>query len=81
LKAIKSGKHVLVEKPMTNIIDETKSLIKAAKAQGVHLTVDFVERFNPAVAEAIDIISRGEIGDVILTHARRVSRRPSESAM
>lgn len=76
LKAIKAGKHVLVEKPMTNTIDEAKSLIKAAEAHGVHLAVGFVERFNPAVREAMKIISRREIGEVILAHARRVSRRP-----
>jgi UDP-N-acetylglucosamine 3-dehydrogenase len=29
--AIENGKHVLVEKPMTNTVDETKNLIRAAK--------------------------------------------------
>lgn len=76
LTAIESGKHVLVEKPMTNTIDEAKNLIKAAKAHGVHLSVGFIERFNPAISKAVEIISRGEIGDVILAHTRRVSRRP-----
>ena len=46
LKAIKSGKHVLVEKPRTNNIEEAKSLITTAESQGVHLAVGFVERFN-----------------------------------
>jgi UDP-N-acetylglucosamine 3-dehydrogenase len=76
LTAIEAGKHVLVEKPMTDTIDEAKSLIRAAEAQGVYLAVGFVERFNPAVNEAIKKISEGDIGDVILAHARRVSRRP-----
>lgn len=76
LNAIQTGKHVLVEKPMTDTIDEAKSLIRAAEAQGVYLAVGFVERFNPAVNETIKKISEGEIGDVILAHARRVSRRP-----
>jgi UDP-N-acetylglucosamine 3-dehydrogenase len=76
LTAIKTGKHVLVEKPMTNTIDEAKSLIKSAEAKGVYLAVGFVERFNPAVDETIKKISEGEIGEVILAHARRVSRRP-----
>ncbi len=75
-KAIEMGKHVLVEKPMTNTIDEAKSLIKAARGKGVYLSVGFVERFNPAVEEAMRIISRGEVGEVILAHTRRVSRRP-----
>jgi len=76
LTAIKAGKHVLVEKPMTDTTDEAESLIRAAEAQGVYLAVGFVERFNPAVNETIKKISEGKIGEVILAHARRVSRRP-----
>jgi UDP-N-acetylglucosamine 3-dehydrogenase len=76
LAAIEAGKHVLVEKPMTNTIEEAETLIRAAEKQGVHLSVGFIERFNPAIREGMKIISRGEIGDVILAHTRRVSRRP-----
>jgi UDP-N-acetylglucosamine 3-dehydrogenase len=76
LAAIESGKHILVEKPMTNTVEEAETLIRAAEKQGVHLSVGFVERFNPAIREGMKIISRGEIGDVILAHTRRVSRRP-----
>jgi len=76
LTAIEAGKHVLVEKPMTDTIDEAKGLIRAAEAHGVYLAVGFVERFNPAVNETIKKISEGAIGEVILAHARRVSRRP-----
>jgi len=76
LRAIQAGKHVLVEKPMTNTLEEAEDLITAARRQGVHLVVGFIERFNPAVSEAVKLVSSGEIGDVILAHARRVSRRP-----
>jgi len=76
LQAIECGKHVLVEKPMTDTVQEAKTLINAAKKQGVHLTVGFVERFNPAVQEACRRIAADEIGDVILAHTRRLSQRP-----
>ena len=76
LKAIKYGKHVLVEKPMTNTVTQARNLIKASKKLGVTLTVGFVERFNPAIQEAYRLISQGEIGDVLLAHTRRVSRSP-----
>jgi UDP-N-acetylglucosamine 3-dehydrogenase len=76
LRAIEGGKHVLVEKPMTNTLDEANTLIRAADRMGVHLSVGFVERFNPAVTRAFQLIEEGEIGDVILAHTRRVSRRP-----
>lgn len=76
LAAIKNGKHVLVEKPMTNTLEEAITLIKAATTKKIQLTVGFVERFNPAVQEAYNIINRKEVGEVILAHTRRVSRRP-----
>ena len=76
LRAIEAGKHVLVEKPMTNTLKEAKTLIRAAKKHGVHLTVGFVERFNPAVREAMRVVDEGTIGRVILAHTRRVSRWP-----
>jgi UDP-N-acetylglucosamine 3-dehydrogenase len=76
LRAIEAGKHVLVEKPMTNTIEEAKTLIRAAENNGVHLSVGFVERFNPAVQEAYRLISEGAIGNIILAHTRRVSRWP-----
>lgn len=76
ITAIESGKHVLVEKPMTSTIDEAKRLINAAEVGGSCICVGFVERFNPAVVEAKRMIGRGVIGDVILARSTRVSRRP-----
>jgi len=75
-QAIELGKHVLVEKPMTNTVDEAKELIRLSKLNGTKLTVGFVERFNSAIKEALKRTSDGEIGDVILAHTRRLSRRP-----
>lgn len=76
LKAIEAGKHLLVEKPMTNTAQEAQTLIRKAENTGVKLTVGFVERFNPAVQEAFNQVEQGKIGDVILAHTRRVSRNP-----
>ena len=75
-RAIEAGKHVLVEKPMTNTVKEAEDLIRLSKSKGIQLSVGFIERFNPAIQEAIRIISEGVIGDVILAHTRRVSRWP-----
>ena len=76
LRAIEAGKHVLVEKPMTDTVEEAEKIIKAADKEGVHLSVGFIERFNPAVQEAKKLIEQGRIGDVILINAKRVSRWP-----
>jgi predicted dehydrogenase len=47
-KAIRRGKHVFVEKPLANTIDEAQTLVKLVKESGVKLQVGHVERFNPA---------------------------------
>ena len=76
LKALEAGKHILVEKPMTDTLEEAKALMKKADQKGLHLTVGFVERFNPAVSKALELVKDGAIGDVILAHTKRVSKRP-----
>ena len=46
--AIRKGKHVFVEKPLTNTMDEAKALLKLAKESNLRFQVGHVERFNPA---------------------------------
>ncbi|MCW3072827.1 MAG: oxidoreductase [Bacteroidetes bacterium] len=47
-RAIKKSKHVFIEKPVTNTIEEAKSLIGLSKEANVKVQVGHVERFNPA---------------------------------
>jgi predicted dehydrogenase len=46
--ALRSSKHVFVEKPMANDMAEAKSLLKLASEAKVKFQVGHVERFNPA---------------------------------
>lgn len=46
--ALKKGKHVFVEKPLANTMDEARALVKLAKESNVKFQVGHVERFNPA---------------------------------
>ncbi len=46
--ALKKGKHVFVEKPLTHTLDEARTLIKIAKESNLKVQVGHVERFNPA---------------------------------
>lgn len=46
--AIKMGKHVFVEKPMANTIEEGKAIVNMVKEANVKVQVGHVERFNPA---------------------------------
>jgi len=52
IKALKKGKHVFIEKPLTTSLDEARDLIKIAQEANVKVQVGHVERFNPAFLAA-----------------------------
>lgn len=53
--AIKKGKHVFVEKPMANTMEEAKTLVKLVKESKIKFQVGHVERFNPAFLAVKDL--------------------------
>lgn len=55
--AIKNGKHVFIEKPVTNTVAEAETLIELAEAHNVKVQVGHIERFNPAFRASVDSIS------------------------
>lgn len=55
--AIKKSKHIFIEKPITNTVEEAKSLIGLSKEANVKVQVGHVERFNPAFLAARDFCS------------------------
>jgi len=55
-KALKLSKHVFIEKPITNTIEEAKSLMSLASEANVKVQVGHAERFNPAFTAAKDHI-------------------------
>jgi predicted dehydrogenase len=53
--AIRKGKHVFVEKPLANNMEEAKTILKLVKESNVKLQVGHVERFNPAFLALADM--------------------------
>jgi predicted dehydrogenase len=56
MAAIEAGVHCLIEKPLASSIDEARALLDASERKKVQLQVGHVERFNPAVLQAIEHI-------------------------
>lgn len=69
LLAIRAGKHVLVEKPITRSAAEARILLDAAAEAGVFLMEAMWTRFLPHVAALRGAIARGEIGAVTTIEA------------
>jgi len=71
LAALKSGKHVLLEKPMAATAAQCRDLLAAAEnAHGIFM-VGHVCRFDPRVTLAKEAIDSGQIGRIVSMHARR----------
>jgi len=75
--ALKAGKHVLLEKPMTGSSSDLVELVGLAAKQNLVLGGGFVERHNPVVDFAKKGIQSGEYGELITVASRRVSSLPS----
>lgn len=76
MDAIEHDKHVLVEKPIAFTLKEAKEMVKASRKKGIKLGTGHVERFNPAVQKAKDLIENDVIGDVVSASAKRVGPFP-----
>ena len=75
--AIKAGKHVLLEKPMTGSSGKLVDLVALARKNNVVLAGGFTERYNPVVSFAEQSLRSGAYGDLIAAATRRVSSMPS----
>lgn len=53
MAALSAGAHVLIEKPLASTVDEAKELLALSQHQQLVLQVGHIERFNPAVLEAV----------------------------
>ncbi len=53
--AIRKGKHVFIEKPLANTIEEGRLLVEMTKEANVKVQVGHVERFNPAYLAVKDM--------------------------
>src|SRR5262245_48764208 len=65
LAALKAGKHVYCEKPLTLTIDEGKLLVKAVKASGKVMQVGTMQRTDmPQFARAVATARSGQLGKI-----------------
>lgn len=48
-RALEAGKHVFIEKPITNTLEEAQQLLKIARNGNLKIQVGHIERFNPAL--------------------------------
>ena len=65
MQALDSGKHVLVEKPISNDINEARQMVAKADERGVYLACNLNHYFTPPAERARQYMDDGEIGEVV----------------
>lgn len=72
-EALEAGKHVLVEKPMTDSVSSAEILIQLAIQKKLTLMVDHTFLYTDAVRKIRELIQHGELGDILYFDSVRVN--------
>jgi predicted dehydrogenase len=66
IQAARAGKHVFVEKPIANTLDEADAMIAACREHGVLLMVDQTKRYQNRHRRIKELLDAGYVGEPIL---------------
>jgi UDP-N-acetylglucosamine 3-dehydrogenase len=69
IAALRAGKDVMCEKPMTPTVEEAKAVVAAVKETGRRFMVGQVCRYAPGFMLAKAMVERGEIGEMYLAES------------
>lgn len=69
-KALRAGKHVLVEKPFTVTVEEAGLLFQEAKEQNLHILPYQNRRYDSDFLAAKEIVDSKKLGQIVEAHIR-----------
>jgi len=69
IAAAEAGKHIVIEKPVANSLDELRQMRDAVRKAGVKTVVSFVLRWNPLFERVKTLIAEGALGKVYYVEA------------
>ncbi len=75
LKAIKAGKHVIVEKPIGIDLDGIDRLVEESKRNDAKLTVISQHRLDRGLIKARERINSGELGKILFVNLDMINKR------
>ncbi len=72
-RALDAGKHVWIEKPMTETLEEARTLESMSRERGLTLLVDHTFLFTSAVQKMKDLIDAGELSEIRYLDSERIN--------
>jgi predicted dehydrogenase len=72
-RALESGRHVLVEKPLALSTEDAVAVARLADERGLILMVGHTFEYVAAVRRMRELLRAGEIGDLLYLHSQRLN--------
>lgn len=73
MAALKAGKHLWLEKPMTETSDQARELVEEAEKRNLVLLVDHTFIYTGAVRKIGEIIRAGDLGEMLYYDSTRIN--------
>jgi predicted dehydrogenase len=73
MRALSSGKHILVEKPLATTVEEVEQMGELAKQKNLVVMAGHTFLFNAAVRYVKKMIDSGELGDIRYIYSQRLN--------
>ena len=79
IAALKAGKHVLVEKPISIRLDDAADMVEIGKQSGRHFMVAHVLPFFAEFAYVKESVESGDYGQLFAAHFKRVTSKSKKT--
>ena len=70
-EAARSGRHILLEKPIATTLEDADAIIEAAEKSRIRLMMAHILRYDVRYAQIKDCVAQGVIGKPLVCYARR----------
>jgi predicted dehydrogenase len=73
MKALRAGKHVFIEKPMTLDVAEAEEIVALAKEKKLIVLVGHIFLYSPEILKLKEIVSSEDFGDILYVYTQRLN--------
>jgi len=81
VEALKSGKHIFIEKPLTDNYEDACEIVEYAKKQNKLVAVGHIFQFAPSVTAIKNYLDEGKPGEIFHFDSQRINLGPPHASI
>jgi predicted dehydrogenase len=78
LKCVNAGKHIHLDKPTGEVVEEYEALMAIAKGKSLVVQLGYMYRYNPAILYCLEAVRSGKLGEIYEVNAIMNTYHPKE---